>query len=359
MRILHLIPDLGLGGAQRMLTYAAAAMDRDRYRLQVAHWGEASELQAELERLGIPVLRLEAGGPSLLRLAQSFGQQVRRLRPDVVHTHLFDADLIGILTARALGVRCCCSTIHSFSFFAAPRHRWRYRLLLGPLVRRFLAVSRALADFLVHQCRLPASRVRVIANGIDTARFAPAANAALRSAPGPTVGVLTRLDARKGLPYLIQAMAQLCSDFPNARLLIGGDGEDRSALEQEARSLGLTARVEFVGAVSESAHFYHQLDLFVLPSLDEAFGLVLLEAMAAGLPVVGTRVGGIPEILEDGSQGLLVAPADSHALAGAIRALWSDPLRRRRMGEAARQQALCFDIGRTAKELQAVYEELA
>jgi glycosyltransferase involved in cell wall biosynthesis len=167
------------------------------------------------------------------------------------------------------------------------------------------------------------------------------------------------LDARKGLPYLIQAMAQIRSDLSDARLLIGGDGEDRSALQRQARSLGLTERVEFVGAVSEPATFYRQLDLFVLPSLDEALGLVLLEAMASGLPVVGTRVGGIPEILEDGAQGLLVAPADSRALAGAIRALWSDPLRRSRMGEMARQQALRFDIGRTAKELQAAYEELA
>jgi glycosyltransferase involved in cell wall biosynthesis len=359
MRILHLIPDLGLGGAQRMLTYAATAMDRDRYSVQVAHWGEASAFQTELECLGVPVIRLEPGDSSLFGLARTFGRQVRRLRPDVVHTHLFDADLIGILTARALGIRCCCSTIHSFSFFSTPRHRWRYRLLLQPLVRRFFAVSRALAEFLVRECRLPASRIRVVVNGVDTARFAPAANAAPRSAPGPTVGVLTRLDARKGLPYLIQAMAQIRSDLSDARLLIGGDGEDRSALQRQARSLGLTERVEFVGAVSEPATFYRQLDLFVLPSLDEALGLVLLEAMASGLPVVGTRVGGIPEILEDGAQGLLVAPADSRALAGAIRALWSDPLRRSRMGEMARQQALRFDIGRTAKELQAAYEELA
>ncbi len=358
MRILHLIPDLALGGAQRMLTYAAAAMDRDRYRLAVAYWGQAGPLRADLERLGIPVVRL-AGGPSLPRLARSFGQHVRRLRPDVVHTHLFDADLIGTLTARALGVRACCATIHSFSFFAARRHRWRYRWLLGPLVGRFLAVSRALADHLVRECRLPASRVRVVANGIDAARFAPPAGAAPPPAPGPTLGVLTRLDARKGLSYLLRAMAQLRSDLPDARLLIGGDGADRPALEREACSLGLADRVEFVGAVSDSAAFYRRLDCFVLPSLDEAFGLVVLEAMAAGLPVVGTRVGGIPEILEDGSQGRLVAPADSHALAGAIRELCADPLRRQRMGEAARRQARRFDIGHTVKALQAAYEELA
>ena len=358
MRILHLIPDLGLGGAQRLLADAAAAVDRDRYGFEVAHWGEPTALQDELERLDIPVHRLE-GGSSLPRLARAFGRQVRRLRPDVVHTHLFDADLIGILTARALGVRRCCASIHSFSFFMTRRHRWRYRWLLGPLVGRFLAVSRALADHLVRECRLPASRVQVVPNGIDTARFAPAASPALRSARGSTVGVLTRLDARKGLPHLLRAMAQLRPDLPDAQLVIGGDGEDRSALEREVDSLGLRGRVEFVGAVDDAAQFYRRLDLFVLPSLDEAFGLVLLEAMAAGLPVVGTRVGGVPEILEDGAQGRLVAPADSQALAGAIRELCRDPLRRSRMAEAARRQALRFDIGHTAKALQAVYEELA
>lgn len=357
MRILHLIPDLGLGGAQRLLTYAAAAVDRNRYRLEVAHWGEPSALQAELERLGIPVHRLE-GGRSLPRLARAFGRRVRRLRPDVVHTHLVDADLIGILAARALGVRRCCASIHSFSFFAVRRHRWRYRWLLSPLVGRFLAVSHALADYLVRECGLPASRVQVVTNGIDTARFAPAAGPAPRCAPGPTVGVLTRLDARKGLRYLLQAMAQLRSDLPDARLLIGGEGVDRSALEREAYSLGLMGCVEFAGAVSDSAQFYRRLDLFVLPSLDEAFGLVVLEAMAAGLPVVGTRVGGIPEILEDGAQGRLVAPADSRALASAICELCQDPIRRSQMAEQAHQQALRFDIGRTAGALQAVYEEL-
>lgn len=358
MQILHLIPDLETGGAQRLLTYAAGAMDRDRFRIVVAHWGKASALQAELERLGVSVLRLD-GAPSLLRLARSFGKEVRRLRPDVVHTHLFDADLIGILVARVLGVRRRCATIHSFSFLATSRHRWRYRWLLGPLVGRFLAVSRVLADYLVQRCGLPASRVRVVTNGVDTSRFASTERVTSRTAPGSTIGVLTRLDARKGLPYLLQAMAQVRADLPDARLLIGGDGEDRAALETQARALGLAGRAEFLGAVGEPASFYRRLDVFVLPSLDEAFGLALLEAMAAGIPVVGSRVGGIPEILQDGIQGLLVAPADSHALAGAIRALGGDPTRRAQMGDAARRRARDFDISRTAQALQAVYEELA
>jgi glycosyltransferase involved in cell wall biosynthesis len=359
MRVLHLIPDLDLGGAQRILASVATVMDRDRFDLQVAHWGQPSPLHATLERLGVPVMRLDGGRGSLTRLARSFGHEVRRVRPDIVHTHLFDADLVGVLTARALGVRYCCSTIHSFSFFSTPLHRWRYRWILGPLARRFFPVSRALADFLVRTCGLPPSRVRVIPNGIDTAGFAHTGSPPLRSGDGPTVGVLTRLDARKGLPYLIEAVGQLRRDLPGIRLLIGGDGEERPALERHVGRLDLAGRVAFTGAVPEPARFYRDLDLFVLPSLDEAFGLVLLEAMAAGLPVVGTRVGGVPEILEDGSQGLLVSPADSRALAEAILALWRDPERRREMADRARAQARRFDIRRSARELQAAYEEMA
>jgi glycosyltransferase involved in cell wall biosynthesis len=359
MRIMHLIPDLGMGGAQRMLAYTAAAMDRDRYHLQVTHWGKATDLQADLERLGIPVVSLESGGPSLAHLAGSFGRQVRRFCPDVVHTHLFDADLIGILTARALGIRRCCSTIHGSSFFSTRLHRWRYRWVLCPLVRRFFAVSRALGDFLIQECRLPPSRIRVVVNGIDTAHFASAAGRTPRSTSGPMIGVLARLEPLKGILFLMQAMADICSEFPQARLLIGGEGRNRAALEDQARSLDLSDRVVFAGALSEPASFYRQLDLFVLPSLDEAFGLVLLEAMAAGLPVIGTRVGGIPEILEHGRHGLLVEPASSRSIAEAIRTLWNDPERCRRMGEAGRRNASRFDIARTAAELQAAYEDMA
>jgi glycosyltransferase involved in cell wall biosynthesis len=358
MRILHLIPNLDHGGAQRMLTYAAAALDRERYRLLVAHWGPPTTLQAELERRGVAVLPLAAGS-SLLRLARAFGAQVCRVRPDVVHTHLCDADLIGIVTARALGVRSCCSTVHSFSFFAAPRHRWRYRRLLAPLARRFFAVSRALADFLVRECRLPAARVRALPNGVDTARFAPPPHPMARPAPGPTIGVLARLDERKGLAYLLQAMAQIRRDVPEARLVVGGTGDGRAAMEWQARALGVNDRVEFLGPVDDPVGFFRRLDFFVLPSLDEAFGLALLEAMASGLPVIGTRVGGIPEILEDGRQGLLIPPADSRALAEAVRILACDAARRERMAQAARRQALRFDIGRTVAELQTAYEELA
>src|SRR5207245_4947571 len=229
------------------------------------------------------------------RLALALCSHVRLTRPDVIHTHRFDADLVGTVVARACGVQCC-STIHSGTFFEARRHRWRYRCL-ALLVSRFFPVSQALGDVLIQQCRVPAARVRVIRNGIDTTRFAPSLARDGADARGPFVGTLARLDPRKGIRILLDAMPHLLPEYPEALLLVGGAGEEKEALERQARALDLGDRVVFVGPVHEPRDFYRRLDLFVLPSLDEGFGLVLLEAMATGVPVIGTCVGGVPEIL--------------------------------------------------------------
>src|SRR5438132_1405772 len=164
MKVLHLIPDLGLGGAQRLLCYLLTAMDRERYRPYVAYWGEESDLHKDLEDIGVEVTRLKEVNGSLFRLAVALASHLRRTKPDLVHTHLFDADLVGTLVAYALGVPCC-STIHSSTFFAARRHQWRYRGL-ALLIGRFFPVSQALGNVLIEECGVPISRVQVIYNGI-------------------------------------------------------------------------------------------------------------------------------------------------------------------------------------------------
>lgn len=358
MRVLHLIPDLGLGGAQRALCYLAGAMDRHRYPLEVAYWGEPSDLRKDLEGLGVGVTRLQGVNGSLARLAVALGRHLRRTRPDLIHTHLFDADLVGTLVARALGVRRCCATIHSFSFFSTRAHRWRYRCL-APLVRRCFPVSQPLADLLVERCGIPPSRIQVIPNGIDPALFAPAGGRQRAASAGPIIGTLARLDPRKGIPVLLRALAQVLPALPEASLVIGGDGEERVALEREAQDLGVAGRARFAGPVHDPPAFYRRLDLFVLPSLDEGFGLVVLEAMAAGLPVIGTRVGGVPDIIEHGRNGILVEPGDAGAIADALRALWAEPPRRARLAEEGRQTVARFSISCTAAQTQAAYEALA
>jgi len=357
-RILHLIPDLGLGGAQRLLCYLAAAMERKRHRLSVVYWGEADALRKELEALGVEVVRLEGVGRSLARLAFAFGRHVKDTRPDIIHTHLFDADLIGIVAGRVMGVRRCCSTVHSATFFGTLAHRWRYRGL-AMLAGRFFAVSDAIGEILVRRCHVPASRVRVIRNGIDPERFVPRAQREGAADSGPVIGTLARLDPRKGISMLIQAVAALLQDLPKALLIVGGAGEERGALEQQVQTLGITRQVVFTGPVHDPREFYRRLDVFVLPSLDEGFGLVALEAMGMGLPVIGTRVGGIPEILTHGRNGLLVEAGDPGAIAQGICALWTDPVLRARLAEGARQTAVKLDIALTAAQVQAEYERLA
>lgn len=358
MKVLHLIPDLGLGGAQRLLCYLAAAMDRTRYSLHVAYWGEPDTLRKELESLGVEVVRLKGMDHSLSRLALSFGRHVRDVRPDIIHTHLFDADLIGLVVGRVMGVRRCCSTVHSTTFFESRRHRWRYRAL-AVLTRRFFAVSNAIGEVLVRRCHVPVSRVRVILNGIDPEQFALPVSRQGNAEAGPVIGTLARLDRLKGITFLLDAMAELMPDLPGALLLVGGTGEEQDALARQAQNLGIADHVTFVGPVQDPRDFYRRLDLFVLPSLDEGFGLVVLEAMAMGLTVIGTRVGGIPEILAHGCNGLLVDPGDSGAIASGIRTLWGDSDLRMRLADGARQTALNFDIARTAAQLQAEYERLA
>ena len=357
MKILHLIPDLGLGGAQRELCYLATAMDRNRFQMQVAIWGPQEDLCKELEVLGVDVVRLRGVGRSLVRLALALGSHVRRTRPDVIHTHLFDADLVGTLVARVCGVRCC-STIHSATFFEARRHRWRYRCL-ALLVSRFFPVSQSLSDVLVQRCRVPAARVRVIRNGIDMTRFAPSPARDGAVTRGPIIGTLARLIPSKGIRILLDAMPHLLQKYPEALLLVGGGGEEQEALERQARALGIPDRVVFVGPVQDPRDFYRRLDLFVLPSLDEAFGLVVLEAMAMGLPVIGTRVGGVPEVLTHGVNGWLVEPGDSAVLAAGLRTLWADPVLRRQVAEEGRRTAVRFDVTRAAAELQVEYERMA
>ena len=153
-------------------------------------------------------------------------------------------------------------------------------------------------------------------------------------------------------------MPRLLPQYPEALLLVGGAGEEQESLERQARALGVADRVVFAGPVQDPRDFYRCLDLFVLPSLDEGFGLVVLEAMAMGLPVIGTHVGGVPEILTHGVNGWLVEPGDPLGLAAGIQTLWADSALRRRVAEEGRRTAMRFDITGTATQLEAEYERI-
>jgi glycosyltransferase involved in cell wall biosynthesis len=194
----------------------------------------------------------------------------------------------------------------------------------------------------------------------DAVRAELTAQVAGLPADGLWLGLFSRLVEPKGIPYALQAMAQLRAEHPSAHLLIAGDGPLKDALTAQAQTLGITDQVHFLGWRTDAHRLMAALDLFLMPSLWEGFGISLLEAMSQALPIIGSTAGAIPEVIVDGQTGLTVPPADAPALASAIRRLLVDAPLRRALGEAGlarlHQQ---FGVDRMVDEHRALYAQLA
>ncbi len=226
-----------------------------------------------------------------------------------------------------------------FRWLRAPFHALLGRLtvrLADAVVAPSVATARELAE------DYGAKNVAVIPNGIapssEPPRAAAGPQAAAHDPASETVLFVGRLRTRKAAAVLVEAFAAVVRERPRARLVLLGDGEQRTALAAQIARLGLSASVELAGAVprAATAEWLRRADVFCLPSTYEGFPLAILEAMAEGLPVVATRVAGIPEAVEDGASGLLVPPEDDQALAAALLVLLSDPARRRAFGASGR-----------------------
>ena len=214
-----------------------------------------------------------------------------------------------------------------------------------------IALSRSVADSVV------GVKPRIVYHGID------APDREMRHLPSTgrevVVGVASRLVPIKGIAFAIRALASLRRDVPQMRLEIAGAGPEQDALRREAHALGVGDVVTFLGWQTSVWPLLGRWDVFVQPSLDEGFGMAALEAMAAGVPVIGTRAGGLPELIEDGSTGYVVPPADVAALAGRLRDLSIDAGRRRAMGAAGRVRAQKrFSADRMSAEFVEIYDEL-
>jgi glycosyltransferase involved in cell wall biosynthesis len=229
------------------------------------------------------------------------------------------------------------------------------RAAVNLFAHRIVAVSEAVRQALVASGAAP-GRIRVIPGGVALGPFtAVPPNAAAVPA---VLGALGRLGREKGFDVLLGAMSKLPPG--EARLLLGGDGTQQEALSREIHVLGLADRVTMTGLVTDVPAFLAQIGIFILPSRSEGLGLVAVEAMAAGRPVIATNVGGIPEVVVDGETGVLVPPEDPAALAAAIHSLLADPVLAARMGQAGRRRAReLFSAERMAEKTAALYEELS
>lgn len=348
-RVIHLSKMTGAAGSEgHLLTLLPGLRARDvdaRLWILVEPGNPVQDIFDRACGLNIPIERVEIRRHIDPGLWRRLAQQFRAAQPDIVHTHLIHADLYGIPAAHRARVPYVVSTRHNDDKF---RYRPALRLLnrwLWSQTDQGIAISEAIRRFSIHVEHAAPDRIRTVHYGLDPAGIIapPDARAQLRAELGLDsdtllVGSICRLIEQKGLIYGIRGFAQIAPRVPNAHYVLAGDGELRSTLHTEVQRLGLSERVHFLGWRYDAQAIFAALDVLLAPSLWEGFGLVFLEAMALGLPIISTHASAIPEVVADGETGWLVPPRDSDALASALFEVLTQPELRHARGAAGRQR---------------------
>jgi glycosyltransferase involved in cell wall biosynthesis len=366
-RVAHVIETLGVGGAEVLLTDIVARLDSSRFRSRVFALDAPDNLRGRLESRGVEVEIL--GIPPRRRPAASalaLSRALRLFAPDVVHTHLYFANVLGRLASYWIGAPPVVTTLHNPDYtYEAKRTPlfWLRKLLDRTTGRRnavLIAVSHAVAqDFRRH---MGWRHITVVPNGVDVDRFAPGPrddSIDLWPPGAPRLLSIGRLHAQKGHGVLLDALSELRAKGLSPPLLVAGTGPLLQDLESLCARYGLADRVRFIGVREDVVGFLRSTDVFVFPSLYEAVGVALLEAMACGCAVIASRTGGIAEVVEDGRSGLLVPPGDPQALASALARLAGDSRLREELGCQARRRAEKYGIERTVRALENTYMTLA
>jgi sugar transferase (PEP-CTERM/EpsH1 system associated) len=369
--VLHVIHHLVVGGMENGLVNLVNRMPEGRFRHAIACIEDHSDFRLRLQR-DVEVIALNRSRRGLWRTRYALYRLCRRLRPAIVHTRNMSG-LDALVPARLAGVRCCIHGEHGWDVGDLRGHRLRpalLRRLHAPAVDHYVTVSHDLERYLVDRVRIAPARITAICNGVDLERFAPGRESdrhslppAMRDASVVVIGTVGRLQPVKNQAALLDAFAQLGRRDPRClarlRLAIAGDGPMLATLRARADALGIAERVWFAGSVGNVASILRQLDVFVLPSLNEGISNTILEAMATALPIVATDVGGNAELVVDGETGALVAAQDVGALADAIARYALDPKLARRHGAAGRARAeALYGIDGMVARYAALYERL-
>lgn len=357
-RVLQIISGKGIGGAESLLLSLESRLNRDLVRNSYANtfFSEGPFLDALRRVSGDVALFPAARVVQLPRLVTALARHMKAGRFDVVHTHLLHSAIAGHAAAVLARQRLVVTTRHytEEAYVGKPR---AVALADRQALRRaahVVAVSRAVRNHVVG-LGVPECRVSVIYNGIDVSRFQPPA---LPRTDGPLrIGTVGSLTWRKGHSVLLEAFAALPRE--DATLTIIGEGPERPALEAFIAAAGLSDRVILAGFSSDVPEQLARMDVYVQPSIEEPFGISILEAMATSLPVIATRTGGIPEIVQDGESGLLVERGEAGALTAALRTLASDAALRQRLGEEGRRTVVArFDVSAAARRYEELYAHL-
>jgi glycosyltransferase involved in cell wall biosynthesis len=366
-RVLYLIDTLNVGGTETQVAHVVPRLRSRSYDVVVGCLRAEGSLLEALKRGNVPIVEFRKD-KTLLSLKGvyqlfSLARFLRQGRFHAVHAHDIWSNLLGIPAAWLARTPIIISSRRYLAYLGwyTPRRsavmRMIYRLSTHVIVN-----SSSVRDLLVQRDGLPPEKIRVLHNAVDVDRFATAQRDREHLFPGTgprsrLIAVVANMYSRvKGHTYLISAASTVCQDIPEAVFVLIGDGKERRNLEQQVRQAGLEKNFLFLGSRSDVPELLACCDLFVLPSEAEALPNALLEAMATGLPVVGTRVGGIPEIITDGVNGLLVPTKNPPALAEAILRILQNPGFAKQLSQAGQEMVRThFGFDRLLAELEQLY----
>lgn len=358
LRVAHVTTTGRIGGAERVIIdVVRAAASHDGQATDIFVLSNVAEMKAALRGTPVNVTDLDVrhtlgASRALFRLTRG----LRHSRPDVVHTHLLHAGLLGALAARIARVPLVVATRHYGNFL------WQFGSRSDRLIQRIgdrltdhvFAVSAAVGAAVLEFDRVPADRLSVVPNGIDPSRLSQetAEDPQIEQPHHQRVGTVGALQPWKGNVTLLEAFRRIHDG--RMQLVLIGDGPEEAALRRLAKQYQIEDHVAFKGRMLNPYPVVAGMDVYVQPSISEGFGLATLEAMFLARPVVVSRSGGLPELVESGRSGVIVPPGDSRALATAIQTLLGNNEMRRRFGEAARERALAYF---TAARAAAAYDD--
>jgi sugar transferase (PEP-CTERM/EpsH1 system associated) len=346
--VMHVVYRFGVGGLENGIVNLINLLPHEEFRHSVVALTECDPRFCErVTRSDVDFIELKKPPGQGWRVFRRIGRLFSERRPAIVHTRNLAA-LEMQVPAWFAGVPVRLHGEHGRDMSDPDGTSARYRVLrrlLAPFVTQYVALSADLEHYLVDAIGIGADRVSRICNGVDERKFSPSARLAAVDSPADAplvVGTVGRLDEVKGQHILVEAVAALLRDAPGRRarlrVVICGDGPTRASIESCIASHGLQDVVEVLGERADVPDVLRSLDVFLLPSLAEGISNTILEAMACGLPVVATDVGGNSELVAEGESGYLVPPADPHALAAAIARYLDDAELRRRHGREARAE---------------------
>jgi sugar transferase (PEP-CTERM/EpsH1 system associated) len=353
VRVVHLVSSLNIGGLEMVVLNLARYHDQARFDVRVLCLQEKGALAPRVEALGVPVESLDcpdlARGRTVLRLTR----RLSALRPHVIHTHNPNPHVFGSVAAWGAGVAVLVHTKHGRNYPDQFRAVLMNRLATC-LSSCIVPVSEDAAQVARDVERVPRGKLLVIRNGIDLARFPAACRP--RAATACRAIHVARLHPVKDQATLLRATRRVVDAEPGFRLDVVGDGPAGKDVQALADELGLSGHVRFLGFRDDVADLLAEADFFVLSSVTEGISLTLLEAMATGLPVVATDVGGNREVVAHGRTGLLVPARSPEPLAEAILRLVRNPETTRQMGAAARRRVEQeFDLRRVVARYEQLY----